>query len=634
MRKKIALFAGGWGGEYLQEVLAGVIHQAEQYNTDIFAFISFSIHTSIPEDNIPEINFMKLPDINDFDGVIVLANSFNTQDELDYITEVINSTKIPAISVEYELPGIPTIMTDNYYGMHELSMHLFKEHNVKNVLFIGGPKDHPECIERLNALLDAAKTCNVNIPKDNIIYADWSKARIAEFMNEWKSTHDFFPDAIVCANDIMAMETCTQLELRGLSVPEDIIVTGYDCILPAQRFVPSITSVNHEWNTMGRKAFNSLINMIGGGKIPGKTLLPTRFVSRRSCGCHVSVSSTDSKKDLGRALVNNELDAIQADSHFRHFYVAARRSNNLDDFSNHFSYLFEHLHIIEGDSFALYLDPEFFNIVEDNSNLRQYGHADEYNAIITLKDGKAQPHSIVSRHDAIFGASSESSKPGYYLFFPICSDTYTLGFTMLTGVLNGINDSQYYIWTRHMNQALEQVRSNITIQKLYQKMRELSIRDFLTGTYNRTGCETISYPAMIEDSKNDIPSMIILVDVDNMKRINDKFGHTCGDEALTTTTDVLNEVLPSSYNITRFGGDEFLITGPSKDLTKPIDEFIALIQRTLLNTVANRNITFPLTLSIGYYECSPMNSNDIDKGIVHADINMYTMKKLHHVDKD
>lgn len=634
MRKKIALFAGGWGGEYLQEVLAGVIHQAEQYNTDIFAFINFSVHTTIPKDNIPEINFMKLPNINDFDGVIVLANSYNTQDELDYITEAINSTKTPAISVEYELPGIPTIMTDNYYGMHELSMHLFKEHNVKNVLFIGGPKEHPECIERLNALLDAANACNINIPEDNIIYADWSKSRIGEFLNAWKSTHDFFPDAIVCANDIMAMETCTQLESYGLSVPDDIIVTGYDCILLAQRFVPSITSVNHEWNTMGRKAFNSLINMIGGSKIPAKTLLPTRFVSRRSCGCHVSVSSIDSKKDLGRALVSNELDAIQADSHFRHFYVAARRSNNLDDFSNHFSYLFEHLHIIEGDYFALYLDPEFFNIIEDNSNLREYGHADEYNAVITLKAGKAQPHSIISRHDAIFGVSNEVKKPGYYLFFPIFSDTHTLGFTMLTGALNGINDSQYYIWTRHMNQALEQVRSNITIQKLYQKMRELSIKDFLTGTYNRTGCENISFPAMIEDSNNGNSSILMLVDVDNMKKINDKFGHSSGDEALIITTNVLNEVLPASYNITRFGGDEFLLTGPARDLPLPINDFINQIQDNLSTTIAKKEISFPLTLSIGYYECTPLNTNDIDEGIVHADINMYTMKKLHHINRD
>lgn len=631
MKKRMAVFSGGWGGEYLQEILAGVTSQAANYNADIFAFVSFSVHTVDIKTNIPEINFMKLPDIKDFDGVIVLANSYNTQEEVDYLVDEITKNNIPAICVEYELPGIPTIMTDNYYGMHELAMHIFKDHKARNVIFIGGPADHPESNERLRAFLDAANSCNLTIPKDNILYGDWSKSFIGSLLSKWKESHDFFPDAIVCANDIMAMEACYQMTLYGLNVPEDIIVTGFDCILPAQRFNPSITSVNHEWNTMGRKAFNSLINIIGGGKIPSKTLLPTRFVPRYSCGCHPSFSSYDPKKDLGRVLISNELDSIQADSHFRHFYVAARRSDDVQKFSDHFSYLFEQLHTIEGNEFSLYIDPEFFNILEDNSNLREFGHCDEYNVIVSLKNGKSQPLSTASKHDAIFKKADEMDKPGYYIYLPIYTDTYTIGFAMLNGSFNAINDSQYYIWTRHMIQALEQVRSNITIQKLYQKMRELSIRDFLTGTYNRTGCENISYPSMIEDANNGRESIIMLVDLDNMKKINDKFGHSSGDEALLITTEVLNKSIPESYNITRFGGDEFLVTGPASDIKIELSEFIDKIQDSLAKIVKERNISYPLTLSIGYSACTPKTLSDIDNGIVLADINMYTMKKLHHI---
>lgn len=633
MKRKIAVFAGGWGGEYLQEILAGITKSSKKNNTDIFAFVNFSVHTSEEEKyvNIPEINFMKLPDMKEFDGAVLLTNSFNAEEEIEYLVTEIKNANIPVISIEYELPGIPTIITDNYAGMYDLAMHIFTEHNAKDVMFIGGPANHPECIERLHALQDAAKKCGLTIPDENIIYSDWSKTYIGQILNDWNNSHYKFPDVIICANDIMAMETVNQLNILGLSVPEDVMVTGYDCILPAQRFDPSITSVNHEWNTMGRKAFETISALIDGKEIATRSMLPTRFVKRFSCGCHPSFTSYDPKKDLGRVLLSNELDAVQADSHFRHFYVEARNSNALESFSDRFSALFENMHLIEGNSFALYLDPEFFNIVEDNSNLKEYGHCDNYYTIVNLEGGKKQPLTTITKREALFGKAEATETAGCYLYLPIFSDTRTYGFAMLTGSLNAINDSQYYIWTRHMNQALTQVRSNLTIQKLYAQMRELSIKDFLTGTYNRTGCETIAYPEMINDGKNGFESTILLVDLDKMKKINDSFGHASGDMALVATTKVLQKALPEGFNITRFGGDEFLITGASSKLTSSVEELITHIEDTLQAEIEEHKYAFPLSLSIGYSTCTPTSVEEIEKGIVFADINMYTMKKLHHI---
>ena len=86
MKKRIAVFANGWGNEYLQEVTAGAHQAAGPAGADLFVFVNFSIFSN-KEINIndSEANIFRLPDLKDFDGVILMANSFNTQEEADYV---------------------------------------------------------------------------------------------------------------------------------------------------------------------------------------------------------------------------------------------------------------------------------------------------------------------------------------------------------------------------------------------------------------------------------------------------------------------------------------------------------------------------------------------------------------------
>ena len=86
MKGKIAVFANGWGTEYLREVVTGVSEVAEPLGYDVFCFINFSVMQDINKNNQGELNIYKLPDLSDFDGVILLANSFNTKEEEIYLS--------------------------------------------------------------------------------------------------------------------------------------------------------------------------------------------------------------------------------------------------------------------------------------------------------------------------------------------------------------------------------------------------------------------------------------------------------------------------------------------------------------------------------------------------------------------
>lgn len=630
MKKRLIVFTGGWGGEYLVEVLSGIADSAIQANVDVFAFVNFSIRTDKLEPNIAEVNFFKLPDISKFDGAILLANSFNCTEELDYLKSAISESHIPVLSIEYKLDGVPCITTDNFSGMYDLVSHVIIYHQASNLVFISGPKDHPECHERLNALRTVCRENSLSLPNDNILYADWSKVLIPDLIDDYLKTHDL-PDAFICANDIMAIATCEHLKTMDISVPEDVIVTGFDCIAEAQNYDVPITSVNHEWSAMGRRAFEQIQKRMNHYPVINNSILSTTLVTGCSCGCTKDLSRRKiDKSKLGRALTSTKMDALSVDSHFRHFYRVVKGVDNAQELQYSFSYLFEHEHQIEGDDFSLFLDPECFNITEDNSNLTEIGHPKEYIQVGSLRDGKSIPLNTISYEDAIFDISDKKREANYYIYVPLYTEQYTLGFAILNGALNAANENQYYIWTRHMNQALEQIRSNITISTLYQKMRIISETDSLTGVYNRTGCESRLYPRLIDWAIQGGTSVVMLVDVDRMKVINDKFGHNSGDLALTTITSVLRDALPKNFSLVRFGGDEFLAIGCIDDPELDITELIAHSEQLLSDSLTQYGVNFPLTMSIGYSKIQPTTLLDIEKGLVAADKDMYERKKLHH----
>ena len=143
MKRRIAVFAGGWGGEYFREVVLGIVAAAKQENADVFAFVNFSVPSDTITPNIGEFNIFTLPDLKDFDGVILMANSFNMLEEVEYLTNKIKKAGIPAVSIEYDIDGFVSVATDNYAGMYDLAKHVIKEHGGRDILFIGGPKEHP-----------------------------------------------------------------------------------------------------------------------------------------------------------------------------------------------------------------------------------------------------------------------------------------------------------------------------------------------------------------------------------------------------------------------------------------------------------------------------------------------------------
>lgn len=632
MKKKIAVFVNGWGSDYLQEILHGICGRAEYVNADIFAFVNYSAFAEGNDNNRGELNIFKLPNLEDFDGVIIMANSFNMQEEIDYLSRRFSETGIPAVSIEYDLEGIVTVGSDNYYGMHDLAEHMFQVHNVKDIVYIGGPKEHQESNVRLQAVKDAAKECGVILAEENILYSDWAKIKSQNLLTQWFEEHQELPDAVICANDIMAMGICEWCEERGYRVPEDVKITGYDCIRSAREFEPAITSVTHRWNEMGDRALRILIEKLEGIEHNEPVTLKTGFVCGESCGCRM-ISSRMELQMKGRVAQGKKMDALRADSHFRHVYLSLRKVETAEECHAALSDLFSRENWMVGDNFMLCLEPQFFHFEENDENLRTEGYSEDMNVVCALKDGIPRAHQVINRKEAMFRVASEKDTSGIYIFIPIHTEGKVFGFAMLTRDADIAEDNYLYIFTRHVNQYMEQVRRNIKLAELTKKLTELSVTDVLTGVYNRTGCEKCIYPFLEECQESGGRGIVMIADVDRMKTINDKYGHGNGDLALRIVSAVLKAELPQGFVVGRFGGDEFFIGGRSSEGIS-VDAIIQNITHKLKTEVQRREIPFELTVSLGGIIMDKGVPFVLEKCLQKADEYMYAAKKERHAQID
>jgi len=101
---------------------------------------------------------------------------------------------------------------------------------------------------------------------------------------------------------------------------------------------------------------------------------------------------------------------------------------------------------------------------------------------------------------------------------------------------------------------------------LIQRLESDSLEDPLTGLYNRRGFLTIGREYLNLSARNKTRMHLLFLDMDNLKQINDTFGHATGDEAIVRAAEIIKSVFRSSDVKSRLGGDEFAVlsrTAPS-----------------------------------------------------------------------
>jgi signal transduction histidine kinase/DNA-binding LacI/PurR family transcriptional regulator/PAS domain-containing protein len=203
-------------------------------------------------------------------------------------------SSIPIVSIARALPGIPSISLDNAQGMRSAIAHLIETHGCRRIAFIRGPETHREAERRYQAYMQVLGEHDIPFDPNLVVAGDFTghigaeAARLLLDQRKLLPGKDF--EALAVANDSMALGALEVLQARGVRVPDDVALVGFDDIDASRYAIPALTTVRNPFYKLGVKAAEMLLAQIDGRDVPERTILPLNLVVRQSCGCPLSAT--------------------------------------------------------------------------------------------------------------------------------------------------------------------------------------------------------------------------------------------------------------------------------------------------------------------------------------------------------
>lgn len=627
MKKRIAVFGCGWSNEYLMVVSEIFKEFAEQHQMDLYYFINYSETGNDSNEGAREANIYNLPDFSLFDGVVILGNTLHLEEEFALLTSAIAKANVPAVCLGYRLDGISCFECNNYNGMVELVEHLVGEHGVKDVVYVGGPRDNQESLLREKALTDVLERYNYVLKPENILCGNWNYYETQSEIKTWYEENEGrLPDAFVCANDVMAMGCYVGLIQSGLKNLNEVIVTGFDALISARMFSPSITSVDPGWEEMANRAMEHLNHCIANGNEVIYEIVQSHSSIRSSCGCHVG-EGTHLKK--GREIFLGYERMVSGSflgGHMCELDYVWSLIHKREDIPKFFEFILSTQQRFEGDEFYLCFVENFFETLENGTILKNYGYTPKMHLIGGIRDEKVVEPETFDTKALLPSCATKKEGVNQYLFMPLSSRSECYGYIIMVNNLEKLYDYSMFVWSFSVGQDIERVRQNLTLAMLNQQLSTLSVTDALTGVYNRMGCEKVAFPLIESCYKAGKNAVMLFMDINKMKVINDTYGHEQGDIAIKMTANALRFAVPSEWVVVRYGGDEFLAVGECAN-EHEVEVISERIHNLLSQVAVENNFPYPLTIGIGSVYVRPDEELDLHECLRVADAKMYQMKK-------
>ena len=212
------------------------------------------------------------------DGLIVVP----TEDEKSTAALAEANRSIPVVQLEYEAGNLDAdyVGIDNALGVRLVLDHL-DALGASSVRFVSSAIWSSASRTRLEAFLQGSEERGMQ-PGEPILgrfTAKFGKEAVTRILAEGP-----MPDAIVCASDVVALGVIGQLRAEGLSVPDDVMVTGFDDIVFAELCDPPLTTIHQPRRRLADAAVSALVGRIDGqpGDAPTRLELPPHLVVRRS----------------------------------------------------------------------------------------------------------------------------------------------------------------------------------------------------------------------------------------------------------------------------------------------------------------------------------------------------------------
>ena len=628
--KKVAIFSDGWRKFFNFSWVDGCHQYIADNHLDaqVYVFNSFGDFSVDEKFNTGEFNIFNLPDLKEFDGVIVDLNNIRDDEIREGILWKVRNSGVPTISLVNEIPGLYYAGIDDYSEIYTIVEHVIKEHGCKKLNFVGGPIENYENRERLRAYKEVLKKYDIPYDENRVFHKDFTittgEAGFHYFLEQGT-----MPEAFICANDNIAVGLCHIAKNQGYRVPEDFIVTGFDNLDKASYFEPKITTAGFERGEISYKAME-LMHRIWNGETDVKSVYAkvTHFF-QDSCGC-----KTERTVDLGKYVedhILNEDRDVRMDSAMMELKRELLECQSFQDMGKR---LPKHLDRLKCDAIYMLVNHEIANCqdyvnasVQGEMPKRAVGYPKDMEVVMAYVNGQVVEH-VVRKESQLLPDIDVSGKEDIYVFSPLHFRDEEVGYLVFKNCDYMLDSQLIFEILNVLLESMENMYHRLMLSHLNEELSQLYVMDSLTGLYNRMAYNRYAMPMYQECMKNNESLLVLFVDVDRLKYINDTFGHDTGNVAIKTIAIATSGQVPEGGIVIRYGGDEFVVLAPNVKEDEA-EGIVERIQAHIAKVSIALNLGFEITASIGYVVASDPTKS-LSEYISDADAKMYDVKREHH----
>lgn len=545
---------------------------------------------------------------------------------LDYFNE------IPIVTIAEKLEGYETVMYDNIMGVTEAVEYLIQQGR-RNIGCLAGTQENFDAQERLQAYRQTLEAHGIEVKEQQIEYTNMSRLSREPVERLLQNNPDL--DSIICVNDEVAFCLYEVLKERNIRIGEDIAVVGYDDLPYTYKMNPPLATVRAEAKVLGWHSVMDGIACVLKNQTAIQRI-PVKFIPRASAG------GEDIPEDAGDMLLETSVEKILAENHAVNMIV--RDMFNFDKFADqNYALLLERLYMLEIENCFLYLFPSpMLHLAKD-----KWVPPKELLLKACLCDKKVMAIPRHSQRLSVEQLYSHEYMPQDRRYTMILLDLFTTDTQHGLVLMEMKFDKHYYLEAlAYQMSAAVRMLGLLQMQETTQKqledglmrLEEYNIQldneskmDSLTKLLNRHGFE-VKAEEILRDRKNQGKYLLaVYADMDNLKIVNDRFGHKEGDFSLRSIAGMLKSVFEEEDIIGRIGGDEFAILALRED---PVD--MKQLRCKVADCIEQFNQkcekSYYVRMTIGGYTQSFMVGCKLTDILENADDDLYEAKKLRSKD--
>lgn len=626
----IAVLLGGVGFDSQKRTINGILDSALPEGTNVYIFTcdGWNYESRFKYEN-GEYNIYQLPDFTRYDGVIISPDTIHDFNIIEELNDKIKKAKVPCVSLMVKWDGAICIYLENQTGVQAVVEHLIQKHNAKTIYYISGPLGNQDAEQRLSAYKAVMDANHMKWDDKTITYGDYTYKSGIKAVKTFLEADMPIPDAIVAANDEMAIGAILTLQEAGYRVPEDILVTGYDNSAIAKLNHPRLTTVRRGEYAAAEMAYKLLVQAIHGEEVPAESVVYGKPIFSQSCGCEKKHSYTHA--ELQEMYVKK---TVMVDDNLEMLKCCAAEFTGLATFDDFMECAKGYIKQLGPEYFYLCMCGSIENYYEELERMAEgkergrdeTAYMDDIWIPLAYEKGVFNSYDGFSKNELLPTSCKKGKGGNFYLIMPLHHQEYCFGYCVVGNYRPALESRFFRHFILSVDNALETVRRQDTMNAMLGRLSRMWLYDELTGVNNRAGFNKFAPKIVEEARRRKLPIAVIFADMDSLKKVNDLYGHEEGDAYIKAMANILEANRKHGELLVRYGGDEFVtvLNGYSED---GIREYIEKIHKAITQYNIRYTRSYQLDASIGYHVEQDAEKISLEQLVELADQDMYKVKR-------